>query len=35
MVEIVSGLGEGDAVVPPEATRIKAGSRLRAAAGTT
>lgn len=35
MVEIVSGLGEGEAVVPPEATRIKAGSRLRAAAGTT
>lgn len=33
MVEIVSGLGEGDAVVAPEAVRIRAGSRVRAAAG--
>jgi HlyD family secretion protein len=34
MVEIASGLGEGDAVVSPEAVRIRAGSRVRAAAGT-
>jgi HlyD family secretion protein len=33
MVEIVSGLSEGDAVVSPEATRIKAGARVRTAAG--
>lgn len=32
MVEIVSGLSEGDAVVSPELTRIRAGARLRAAA---
>ena len=33
MVEIVNGLSEGDAVVPPETTRIRAGARLRTATG--
>lgn len=33
MLEIVSGLSEGDAVVPPAALRIKAGARVRTAAG--
>jgi HlyD family secretion protein len=32
-VEIVSGLQAGDAVVPVEAVRIKAGARVRAATG--
>jgi hypothetical protein len=35
MVEIVSGLDEGEEVVPPEATRIRAGARLRAVAGAS
>jgi len=35
MVEIVSGLGEGDEVVPPEAVRIRAGARLRAVNGAS